>query len=44
MGRWKPIAVAAMMALVMGLVACEPADDAELMSPENDIIVTSPSP
>ena len=44
MGRWKLILTAAVAVLVLGASGCQPADDSDLMSPENDIIVTSPSP
>lgn len=43
MRRSKLIMIAALTVLVLG-TGCQPADDSELMSPENDIIVTSPSP
>lgn len=44
MGRLKPLMIAALAALVIAASACEPADDSDLLSPENDIIITSPSP
>lgn len=43
MGRSKLIMIAALSLLVLG-IGCQPADDSDLISPENDIIVTSPSP
>ena len=44
MGRSKLIMIAALAALVIAASACEPADDSDLISPENDIFNTSPSP
>ena len=44
MGRLRLIVLTALAALVLGVSGCQPADDSDLMSPENDIIVTSPSP
>ena len=44
MGRWKLILTAVLMVVVVAASGCQPADDSDLMSPENDIIVTSPAP
>jgi len=44
MGRLKLIVLTALAPVVLGASGCQPADDSDLMSPENDINVTSPSP
>ena len=44
MGLIKRSTLATLAVLVMGIAGCQPADDAELMSPGNDIFMTSPAP
>lgn len=44
MSRLKLALAAALAMLLVTIGGCQPADDSELMSPENDIIVTSPAP
>ena len=43
MSRSKLVLIAALTVIVLG-TGCQPADDSDLVSPENDIMLTSPSP